>query len=115
MGQLTDGMKGVVRGMDKSLASMDIVQISTVMDKFEKQFEDLDVKSQYMEGAMNATTATSTPVEDVDSLVQQVADANNLELGEAFQDAPIGKKDSLPSKKEEVGDSLEARLANLRN
>jgi charged multivesicular body protein 1 len=33
------------------------------MDKFEQQFEDLDVKTRYMEGAMNATTATSTPAD----------------------------------------------------
>jgi charged multivesicular body protein 1 len=119
MGQVTDGMKGVVKGMDKGLASMNIEKISVLMDKFEQQFEDLDVKTQYMEGAMNATTATSTPAEQVDTLIEQVADANNLELGEAFSEAgPVGKK--TPSVKETtaekpVADDLEARLANLRN
>lgn len=44
MNQVSAGMKGVVRGMDKSLAAMDIEQLSKVMDKFESQFEDLDVK-----------------------------------------------------------------------
>mmetsp|Transcript_26645 Transcript_26645/g.58403 ORF Transcript_26645/g.58403 Transcript_26645/m.58403 type:complete len:220 (+) Transcript_26645:242-901(+) len=95
MGQVTDGMKGVVKGMDKGLASMNIEKISALMDKFEQQFEDLDVKTQYMEGTMNATTATSTPAEQVDTLIGQVADANNLELGEAFSQAgPVGKKDA---------------------
>lgn len=119
MGQVTEAMKGVVKGMDKGLASMDIEKISALMDKFEQQFEDLDVKTQYMEGTMNATTATSTPAEQVDSLISQVADANNLELGEAFSQAgPVGKK--TPSLKESqkeapVADDLEARLAKLRN
>jgi charged multivesicular body protein 1 len=119
MGQVTDGMKGVVKGMDKGLASMDVNKISSLMDKFEQQFEDLDVKTQYMEGTMNATTATSTPAEQVDSLIGQVADANNLELGEAFSHAgPVGKK--TPTAKEStqekpIADDLEARLANLRN
>jgi len=119
MGQVTDGMKGVVKGMDKGLASMDIEKISALMDKFEQQFEDLDVKTQYMEGTMNATTATSTPAEQVDTLIEQVADANNLELGEAFSQAgPVGKK--TPQVKEAtqekpIADDLEARLANLRN
>jgi charged multivesicular body protein 1 len=119
MGQVTDGMKGVVKGMDKGLASMDIEKISSLMDKFEQQFEDLDVKTQYMEGTMNATTATSTPAEQVDTLIGQVADANNLELGEAFSQAgPVGKK--TPTVKEStqekpIADDLEARLANLRN
>jgi charged multivesicular body protein 1 len=88
------------------------------MDKFEQQFEDLDVKTQYMEGTMNATTATSTPAEQVDELISQVADANNLELGEAFSEAgPLGKKVPMlktPAKETPVADDLEARLANLR-
>jgi charged multivesicular body protein 1 len=98
---------------------MDIEKISALMDKFEQQFEDLDVKTQYMEGTMNATTATSTPAEQVDELISQVADANNLELGEAFSQAgPLSKKTpSLNESTQEkpVADDLEARLANLRN
>jgi len=119
MGQVTDGMKGVVKGMDKGLASMNIEKISALMDKFEQQFEDLDVKTQYMEGTMNATTATSTPAEQVDTLIGQVADANNLELGEAFSQAgPVGKKTPTVkehSQEQPIADDLEARLANLRN
>mmetsp|Transcript_1668 Transcript_1668/g.2931 ORF Transcript_1668/g.2931 Transcript_1668/m.2931 type:complete len:207 (-) Transcript_1668:1799-2419(-) len=119
MGQVTDGMKGVVKGMDKGLASMDIEKISALMDKFEQQFEDLDVKTQYMEGTMNATTATSTPAEQVDELIEQVADANNLELGEAFSEAgPISKKTpatKASAEEKPVADDLEARLANLRS
>lgn len=118
MNQVTDGMKGVTRGMGKSLQAMNIEQISKLMDKFEQQFEDLDVKTQYMEGTMNATTATSTPAEQVDELISRVADENNLQLGEAFSQAgPVGKK--VPKVEEEkpakVQDDLEARLANLRN
>lgn len=117
MNQVSTGMKGVVKGMDKSLASMNIEQLSKVMDKFESQFEDLDVKTQYMEGTMNATTAMSTPAEQVDDLIGRVADEHNLALGEAFSQAgPVGKK--VPQKGEEekpVADDLEARLANLRN
>jgi charged multivesicular body protein 1 len=115
MGQVTDGMKGVVKGMDKGLASMDIEKLSKIMDKFEQQFEDLDVKTQYMEGSMNATTAQSTPAEQVDELISQVADANNLELDDAFKEAgPVAKK--TPAVQEApVADDLEARLANLKS
>ncbi|GAX18413.1 charged multivesicular body protein 1 [Fistulifera solaris] len=115
MNQVTSSMKGVVKGMDKSIQSMNIEQLTATMDKFEQQFEDLDVKAGYMEGTMNATTATSTPAEQVDELISVVADANNLELGEAFTEAgPIGKK-KVPQEK--IGDTsdLEARLASLRN
>ena len=57
----TSSMQGVVKGMDKSLKAMNPEQLSKLMDKFEQQFEDLDVKAEYMEGTMNAMTATSTP------------------------------------------------------
>jgi hypothetical protein len=49
MNAVTKSMKGVVRGMDKGLASMDVDKISATMDKFERQFEDLDVKAAYSE------------------------------------------------------------------
>jgi hypothetical protein len=47
---------------------------------FVEQFEDMDVTTQYMEGTMNAnaTTATSTKAEQVDELIEQVANASNL-------------------------------------
>jgi charged multivesicular body protein 1 len=119
MNQVTASMKGVTMGMTKSMAAMNVDQLSKIMDQFERQFEDLDVRSQYMEGAMNATTATSTPGDQVDTLIQQVADANNLELGEAFTEAgPVGKKVPKPETAAATGipeDSLEARLANLRS
>lgn len=125
MNNVTKSMQSVVKGMDKGLASMDIDKISTTMDKFEQQFEDLDVKAQYMDQAMNSTTASATPVDQVDELVRMVADENALVLGSEFADVgPVGAL--VPGKKEEeekmkagkqavaVEDDLEARLANLR-
>eukprot|EP00540_Astrosyne_radiata_P023708 CAMPEP_0116836112 /NCGR_PEP_ID=MMETSP0418-20121206/7912_1 /TAXON_ID=1158023 /ORGANISM="Astrosyne radiata, Strain 13vi08-1A" /LENGTH=40 /DNA_ID= /DNA_START= /DNA_END= /DNA_ORIENTATION= len=37
--------------MDKSLASMGMDEISAVMDRFEKHFDDLDVRSRFMEAS----------------------------------------------------------------
>ena len=39
-------MGGVVKGLDKALNSMDLQKVSQIMDKFESQFEDLDVHSK---------------------------------------------------------------------
>ena len=36
-------------------------QVSALMDKFEQQFEHLDVQSSYMENAMSDTTTLSVP------------------------------------------------------
>ena len=49
MNAVTKSMAGVVRGMDKGLASMDVDKLSATMDKFERQFEDMDVKAAYSE------------------------------------------------------------------
>lgn len=65
MRQVTKGMKGVVTGMDKVLQTMDVDKITQVMDKFEKSFEDMDVRSEYIEGAMNSSTTAAMPEEQV--------------------------------------------------
>merc|ERR1711862_594172 len=97
MGEITKGMQRVVKGMDAGLASMDVEKLSKTMDKFEKQFEDMDVKTAYMDDAMNATTATSTPVDQVDQLISAVADQHNLELaGEFIEAGPLKQK--MPAK-----------------
>lgn len=109
MRSVTRNMGQVVKGMDKAMASMNLEQISMVMDKFESQFEDLDVQAGYMEGAMNQTTATGMPTEEVDALMSKVADEAGLELKQE-----VG---SLEAPKARVGeiqeDQLHERLKKL--
>jgi len=115
MQKVTGSMANVVKGMDKAMESMNLEKISMVMDKFESQFEDLDVQTQYMEGAMGNTTTMSTPQEDVDLLMQQVADEAGLELshalGEAVPSSILGSAD----KTSEEDKDLTERLKALRN
>ena len=51
------------------------------MDKFETQFEDLDVATGYYENATSSATAVGTPQDDVDKLMHMVADEAGVELG----------------------------------
>lgn len=60
--------------MDAAMKGMNLEKISGLMDKFETQFEDLDVQSSYMENTMSSTVTTSVPQNDVESLMQRVAD-----------------------------------------
>lgn len=71
---VTNSMAGVVRAMDAAMKGMNLEKISSLMDKFEQQFEDLDVQTNVMENTMSESTTTSVPQGDVDSLLQQVAD-----------------------------------------
>lgn len=72
--RVTQSMAGVVKAMDAAMKGMNLEKISTLMDKFEKQFEDLDVQTGYMENAMSSTTTVTAPEHQVDTLMQQVAD-----------------------------------------
>lgn len=60
-----------------------------VMDKFESQFNDLDVQTSYMENTMSDTTALTTPQDQVDGLMQQVADEAGLEIQHGLGEAKV--------------------------
>ncbi|BFZ61233.1 hypothetical protein YB2330_002292 [Saitoella coloradoensis] len=112
MRNVTGNMAGVVKGMDRAMESMNLEKISMVMEKFESQFEDLDVQSSYLENAMGSTTATATPQEGVDLLMQQVADEAGLELNQELDGAaPVKTKIAA---KPDVEDDLGERLKALR-
>ncbi|WVF66588.1 hypothetical protein IAT40_001328 [Kwoniella sp. CBS 6097] len=96
MRSVTNSMGSVVKGMDKAMESMNLERISLVMDKFESQFADLDVQTSYMESTMSDTTALTTPQDQVDTLMQQVADENGLEIQHGLGEASVPNKE-LPA------------------
>jgi len=81
------------------------------MDKFETQFEDLDVQSSYMENAMGSTTATATPQDEVDLLMQKIADEAGLEMNANLSQTEAPKKVGATEVEE---DRLGERLRALR-
>merc|ERR1719217_1544101 len=87
MQQVTKSMGSVVKGMDKVLGSMNVEAISKVMDSFERSFEDMDVRSEYVEGAMNSSTTAAMPEEEVDTFMQMVADEHGLKMSDVFKTA----------------------------
>lgn len=114
---VTKNMASVVKALDKALNSMDLQKVSQVMEKFEQQFEDLDVRTSVIEDAMGTATTLTTPKEQVDSLIQQIADEAGLEIADQLADAatiPSGKL-STRERDPERDDELSKRLAALRN
>jgi len=113
--KVTQSMAGVVRNLDSALKAMDMGKMAQLMDKFESQFEDLDVQSGVMEQAMSDTTATSVPQERVNALMGEVADEAGLEmkleLPSSHQSAVGVSTDSVAADQ----DQLSQRLARLRN
>eukprot|EP00951_Prasinocladus_malaysianus_P021680 scaffold179860_cov40-Prasinocladus_malaysianus.AAC.1 len=82
MNMVNKNMSGIVKTLEKHLQSL-------TPDKF----ENLDVQSEYVEQAMSNQATLSTPEDQVNMLMQQVADEHNLEV--AF-DMP-GAGTSLPA------------------
>ncbi|RHY54690.1 hypothetical protein DYB38_006306 [Aphanomyces astaci] len=116
MGNLKSNMSGVVKGMNVVMDSMNVEKISKTMDQFERQFEDLDVRAAYMEGAMNSTTAGATPADQVDDLIQMVADENGLVIaGQLDSAGAVGSHVPVAAPAAaQATDDLTARLAALR-
>lgn len=87
------------------------------MDGFEKSFEDVDVRSEYIEQAINSSTSAAMPDGEVESLLQQVADEHGLEFRSRMSEATpsnepvVQQAASLP---EEEEDKLAERLRRLR-
>ncbi|KAF8976892.1 Vacuolar-sorting protein SNF7 [Entomortierella lignicola] len=114
MRNVTQKMGQVVTGMDVAMKKMDLETISKVMEKFESQFEDLDVQSKYMESAMGNQSALTTPQDEVDTLMHQVADEHGLAIGDSLKDTPdtlLGRAKETEAKEQ---DDLSERLRALR-
>jgi len=109
-------MAQVVRGMDVALKSMDLEKIGTVMEKFESQFEDLDVVSGYYEGVAGGVESQQVGIEghsEVDALMGRVADEAGVELNNELEagKAPV---EAMPTEQERetgLGDRLRALRA----
>uniref|UniRef100_U5EUE4 Putative vacuolar assembly/sorting protein did2 n=1 Tax=Corethrella appendiculata TaxID=1370023 RepID=U5EUE4_9DIPT len=112
--KVTNSMAGVVKAMDAAMKGMNLEKISGLMDKFESQFEDLDVQSSYMENTMSQTTTTAVPQGDVESLMQRVADEAGLELNMELPSGPIASTIGTSTQVSQEQDELTQRLAKLR-
>eukprot|EP00271_Cylindrocystis_brebissonii_P000687 TRINITY_DN10868_c0_g1_i1.p1 TRINITY_DN10868_c0_g1~~TRINITY_DN10868_c0_g1_i1.p1 ORF type:complete len:204 (+),score=44.23 TRINITY_DN10868_c0_g1_i1:141-752(+) len=113
MNVIAKSMTGIVRALDTALASNNLQKISETMDQFERQFVNMEVQSEFVENAMQGSTALSTPEDSVNLLMQQVADEHGLEVQIGL---PAAANQALPSKEAEVSteDDLSRRLAELK-
>lgn len=118
MKQVTKNMGGVVKALDKAINSMDLQKVSAVMEKFEQQFEDLDVRSSVLEDAMGTATTTTAPAAQVDQLIQQVAEESGLEMIDQLNQAGLTPADTIAAstgRSQAAEDALTKRLAALRD
>jgi charged multivesicular body protein 1 len=120
MQNVAKNIGNVSKSLEKAMQSMDLEKVSQIMEQFEKQFEMLDVRANVMESTMSSATTLSTPVDQVEALIKQVADENGLDLISQVENAPstastIGTQETKKARNRQDEDELTNRLANLRN
>jgi len=106
--EMTTQFSRVIPQMSKVLQNMKPENISETMSNFEKVFEDLDVASGYVNESLAQTTAVSTPQDQVDQLLGEVASEHNIQVQEQMGETPIS---GLAQNTEE---ELKQRAQNLR-
>ncbi|GAA5852161.1 hypothetical protein JCM3766R1_000958 [Sporobolomyces carnicolor] len=122
MRTVTGSMSAVVKNMDRAMQDMNLERISAVMDKFESQFEDLDVQTGYLEGTLSSDNAIAAPSDQVELLMSQVADEAGLEIQHELQGDKAGASTRVPNLEdaqrvtatEQEEDALAKRLRALR-
>lgn len=115
--QISQTISNTVPMLGRALAGMTPEKMAMDMNNFEKIFEDLDVRTEYMTNAIDATTAQTTPPDQVDALISQVGDEHTLDVSNMMQTAPVGQiqAGAQPAKAEAAAEGdLESRLAQLR-
>ncbi|XP_020312010.1 charged multivesicular body protein 1a-like [Oncorhynchus nerka] len=118
MKAVTKNMTQVTKALDKALGSMDLQKVSAVMDKFETQVQNLDVHTSVMEDSMSSATTLTTPQDQVDDLILQIAEEGGLEVMDQLSQVPAGATslgESSSRSQHEKEDQLSRRLAALRN
>ena len=97
--------------LQKCLKRMDAVGIGANVEQFEKVFEDLDVKTDELTGAMDNIYATSIDEGEVANLLNEMKDQNAMEIGGGMQGAASG---NLAPGQQNAND-LQSKLDQLKN
>ncbi len=84
------------------------------MEKFQKLFEDMEVKSADMGQSLDQVYQGSLNQGDVDNLIKEVADENKIEMDKEMGEAGRGPVGGAKEAKADTG-SIDARLNNLKN
>jgi len=115
---VTKNMCNVCTTMEHVMSSMNLEKISEMMARFERQFDNLDVQSKVMDGAMEGTNAQFCPEDDVMHLMQEEADsagiALNLNMPEVSSTNPVGTSTGI-QQPGDVDADLGMKLRALRN
>lgn len=105
MRQVTGNMANVVRGMNGAMKTMNINLMTSIMEQFSVQNEDMDAVAQHYETTASTTTASTIPQDEVNDMMKQLADQAGIELSDTLVSVP---------EQTSKGETLDSRLQRLR-
>lgn len=112
-------MSKVNSALGTAMKSMDLEKVQAVMDRFEMTSDKLDVMTNTMDGTLDSALASGAPTNQVETLIQQVADQHELDVSQMLADmsgpasrVPANNVANIERQKEQ---DLDSRLAALRN
>ncbi|XP_014835299.1 PREDICTED: charged multivesicular body protein 1b-1-like [Poecilia mexicana] len=106
-------MSAVFKSMDATLKSMNLEKISALMNQFERNFETMDVQAVLMEDTMGSTSTLTTPQNEVDMLLREMADEAGLDLSLALPPGQTSPVTSTVASAEQ--EELSKRLSKVRD
>jgi charged multivesicular body protein 1 len=122
MNEVQDGIGEVVKALEINLKMDDLEKASLTMERFERQFESLDVRTSLVQDVIaedKGGIRVGTEV-DVQMLMKEIADENGLELSIEMPSVSLGGRASASTGKATVGskdkevDEIERRLEALK-
>ena len=102
--QISETISKSVPMLQRCMQKMDTLGINNSIGEFEKVFEDLDVKTEELNGAMDNVYATTIDQSEVTNLLQEMRDAHGMEVAGGIQEAGHGGVQVSAAQKNDVDD-----------
>lgn len=112
MRAVTSSMRGVVSGLEHALSTDKLDEVARLMGRFEQAADHMHVQADSLEATVVMTAAGATHPDEVNDLLQQVADENGLAVDSLLLNTAdiVKQQPGLVDPKQ----GIEDRLAKLR-
>ena len=94
------------------MKQMDKMGVHGSIEKFERLFEDMDVKTEELNGALDSVYNSAVDQSEVNALIEEVKDESGMEVADGIKGA---KKEGLSYEKKGEVDDMQKRLDQLKN
>ncbi len=99
----------------RSLFRVTLCQVAGSVGDFEKLFEDMDVKTEEMNGALDNVYATSIDNNEVMNLLNEMRDQQQMEVGGAISNSNKNAIANPNAAQTNDMDAMQAKLNELKN